>query len=725
MSNSPYFKLLGQQPGVQIDLQSRESESSGVPADQFVAMASRLHRGPIDRAFLVTRETAMQRAGRVQSNLVRPAFEARMQLSDVLDSGAAGVVVSRLASGAARKRYVGVDLEGLAVVPAVVASVVGPTSVNEGATATLTVQMSGGGGASWVPFGISGVSLLDIGVPVFGGGVTLSGGELSVPAGVSTFSISIPVLADLTTEGAETMTVSVGGISRSISINDTSLSAPPPTFVYNVSAPMGWQHPTNAYNVPYITHQGGSLLMHPGPNLERPIVAFTNTFGAGTYRVVATTPPDDQSDSNSIAVVRAGVVIGGASWPGAFDQSLSLSAGETIEVALVGGQYNGGGRYVTIEVFKLLPSGYVKVADGYNDFIASSGAPTATWAYFYRSNSGYPSGVINSAGPMTPIGGGPVPVSGVQSVSAVSATVAEGETAVFTVTMDGYNGASSLPFAIGGTVIGSDLDAPVFSEGVSLLSGSVLSVMYGMTTFTISIPVLIDSATDDLEVLTVSVGGVTASVTISDVPAPVAPSSYLLRMPFDGANGSTVFTDAGSNGIELTTVGSLQISTAQSVSGGSSLLCAGAGHLIGSHPSIAFGVGDFTIRCRVMSTSGSNNGSERGVFQFCTPGGLGASNAGNIALFATNTGWAFYRGMTPHTIIGPAPVVDVWYRIAISRKASVMRIFINGVKVSEFVNSHNFINSGFVVGCYYSLGYRWYGHIDELEVLSNGIEEDV
>lgn len=719
MSNSPYFKSLGQQPGVQLDLQSRESESSGVPADQFVAMASRLHRGPIDRAFLVTRETAMQRAGRVQSNLVRPVFEARMQLADVLGSGAAGVVVSRLAPSTARKRYAGIDLEGTAVLPAAVAGLVAPTSINEGQTLLVTVSMSSAAGASGVYFGLSGVSVLDVGTVSFGSGVSLSGGSLDVPTGVTGFVVSIPVLADLTTEGPEVLTVQVGSMSRTVTINDASVSAPPPDFVYDIEAPMGWQHPVNAYNVPYITHQGGALLMHPGPNLERPIVAFTNTFGAGTFRVVATTPPDDQGDSNLVAVVRAGSVVGEADWPVSFDQTLTLAASETLEFALIGGQYYGGGRFITVEVFKITGAGPIKVADGYNDFIASSGAPTATWAYYYRSNAGYPNGLINSAGPMTPIGGGPVPVSGVQSVVAVSATVAEGDAAVFTVTMDGNYGNSSLPFSIGGDVSGSDYGALVFSDGVSP-SDSVLSVGYGITTFTITIPVHIDGETDEAETLQLTVGGVSGYVGIEDVASSVA----ILDIPFDGANGSVVFTDAGQYGVALTTIGTLQISTEQSVSGGASLMCTGSGHIVGSHPAIAFGLGDFTIRCSVMSTDATNNGNERGVFQFCTDDGLLGSPSNNISLFATSTGWAVYRGFAPHIIVGSAPLTNTWYRITISRLGGVMRIFINSVQVAAFTNNHNFTGQSFVLGCYYSAAYRWRGFIDQVEVLGFGLEAD-
>lgn len=199
----------------------------------------------------------------------------------------------------------------------------------------------------------------------------------------------------------------------------------------------------------------------------------------------------------------------------------------------------------------------------------------------------------------------------------------------------------------------------------------------------------------------------------------------ILLLPFDGANGSTVFTDTGPLSISLATAGVLQISTAQSVTGGASLQNGGGGHLVGSHPSIAFRTGNFTIRCRARSTSSSNMTGERGLFQFCTPSGLLASASNNIAVFASGAGWALYRGNTPHLIVGTPPALDQWYRVTVSRKDGVMRLFVDGVKIAEFVSTHDFVNSSFVIGCYYSNAYQWIGFIDQFEVLAGGIEVDV
>lgn len=559
MSTSPYFKELRAQPGVRIDLEPPTAFELSAVADQVVGTVARLARGPIDRPFLVTRQDLEVRTGLARSNLVRAIHEARMQMADVMDSGGAGIVVARLVPATAVKRYVSVSLGGAGVV-SVVNVTAAPALINEGSSVSLTVQMSGSGGATGIPFSISGVSPLDIDDPVFGSGVTLVGGELTVPAGVSTFGITIPVLADQLTEGAESLTVEVGGISRTISVNDTSLSPPPPAFVIDQDSEAGWMHPTNQYGVPYIIPESGMLLMHPGPGMERPTLAFTNTFGAGTFNFTVSTQQDEQADGNYIDVVRGGSVIGSAdvsSW----DSSLALSSGEVIEFTLAGSQYHGGGRYVVVSISKVLSSGPVPVADAYADFMASNGRPTATWAYFYRSNINYPNGALNSAGPMLPIGQAPQPAT-VQSVAS-GGNVYEGGAAIFTVQMSTTAGALDIPFSISGVSAG-DIGTLAFSNGVTR-NGSLLTVPAGVYSFTITVPVLSDGVPDSGETMALTVGGASASVLVDDAAADpiLAMSPALWIDPSDAATlttaGNTVIgptinaiTDKSGNGRDLT-----------------------------------------------------------------------------------------------------------------------------------------------------------------------------
>ena len=56
--------------------------------------------------------------------------------------------------------------------------------------------------------------------PTFSNGVTLVGGVLTVPAGVTSFTVSYPTIVDALADTGETTTVTVGGVSATGTIND-------------------------------------------------------------------------------------------------------------------------------------------------------------------------------------------------------------------------------------------------------------------------------------------------------------------------------------------------------------------------------------------------------------------------------------------------------------------------------------------------------------------------
>ncbi len=95
------------------------------------------------------------------------------------------------------------------------------TSVNEGSSATFLLSTSNVAAGSSVAYTISGISAADI----VGG--ALSGNAVIASNGQAT--ITIPITADATTEGDETLTVTVQGKSAFTVIKDTSLS-PPATY---------------------------------------------------------------------------------------------------------------------------------------------------------------------------------------------------------------------------------------------------------------------------------------------------------------------------------------------------------------------------------------------------------------------------------------------------------------------------------------------------------------
>ena len=91
-------------------------------------------------------------------------------------------------------------------------------SGNEGSTATFTLTITNVASGTSVPYTLSGISAADI-----------SGGLLTGSAivnSIGTATISIGIFADNLTEGPETLTVTAQGKSASVTVNDTSKTAP-------------------------------------------------------------------------------------------------------------------------------------------------------------------------------------------------------------------------------------------------------------------------------------------------------------------------------------------------------------------------------------------------------------------------------------------------------------------------------------------------------------------
>ncbi len=103
-----------------------------------------------------------------------------------------------------------------------------PTSTSEGAIATFTLSTTNVAAGTSVPYTITGVSASDV-----------VGGQLSGSVNVGTNGqapISVPLVADLFTEGAETLTVTAGGQSASVTVLDTPPSPLIPTYSLSASS---------------------------------------------------------------------------------------------------------------------------------------------------------------------------------------------------------------------------------------------------------------------------------------------------------------------------------------------------------------------------------------------------------------------------------------------------------------------------------------------------------
>ena len=115
-------------------------------------------------------------------------------------------------------------------VPASVSAITS-LSATEGAALVYTVTLTATTvGSSTLAYALTGTaSGGDVGTPTFSAGVTLAGATLTVPGGVSSFTVTLPAVDDATVEGDETAILTIGGVSSTGTIVDNDSSLIPAT----------------------------------------------------------------------------------------------------------------------------------------------------------------------------------------------------------------------------------------------------------------------------------------------------------------------------------------------------------------------------------------------------------------------------------------------------------------------------------------------------------------
>lgn len=158
---------------------------------------------------------------------------------------------------------------------------------------------------------------------------------------------------------------------------------------------------------------------------------------------------------------------------------------------------------------------------------------------------------------------------------------------------------------------------------------------------------------------------------------------------FDGANGSTTFTDQIAGRTWGRTGTSIAISTAQSKFGGASLGTAAinSNYLTSDTPASDFtlGTGDFTIE--VWHRTPASFPSFYFIIDFRN--GL---NQAKPCLFY-QSGWVYYVSGAAR-ITGSTATVNTWYHLAISRVSGTTRLFVDGTQQgSNYTDSTNYVQS--------------------------------
>ena len=352
-----------------------------------------------------------------------------------------------------------------------VSSVTSPTAA-EGANLVYTVNLSNASAtATTFPFALGGGSAAaaDYTSATFSNGVTLAAGVLTVPAGVTSFTVTLPTVQDTLDEANETVPVTVGGVTGTGTITDDDAT----------------------------------------PSLAISDVSVNEGAGTATFTVTLSA---------------------------ASGQSVTVNYGTSNGTASAGSDYTAASGTLTFAPGVTSQTITVPIT---NDTVAE---PNET---FYVNLSAPTNAVIGDAlGVGTIIDNDLAPT--VASVSAASAT--EAGNLIHTVTLSNASSTPiSLAYSLGGgtATVGADYAAtPTFSNGVTL-SGGVLTVPAGVTSFTVTVASVNDTIDEPAETYSLTVGGVVGTGTITDDDA--APALTVSSVTVAENAGFAVFTVALSN----------------------------------------------------------------------------------------------------------------------------------------------------------------------------------
>lgn len=196
-------------------------------------------------------------------------------------------------------------------------------------------------------------------------------------------------------------------------------------------------------------------------------------------------------------------------------------------------------------------------------------------------------------------------------------------------------------------------------------------------------------------------------------------ANVALLLHFDGANGSTTFTDSSAEPHTVTAQGGAALSTAQSKFGGASLAVSGGAFAsVESSSRLGVATGDFTIEmgirpaaigsAEILINKADGTGAGYPFQSYITASGglvFRAYNAASQELFTiTSAGGLFNAGE--------------WAHIALIRSGSTFTAYIKGVSAGSATYAGALPLNSFAVsiGAYSNGAYPFNGHIDELRI---------
>ncbi|MBE7416662.1 MAG: tandem-95 repeat protein [Ideonella sp.] len=369
----------------------------------------------------------------------------------------------------------------------VLVSLIGPTSVAEGATTsayTVTLAQA---------------AVTPVTVNLTYGGTATDGTDytgvvsVTIPAGSTTATFTLPTTADGIDEPNETVVVSLGSISGG---GFEAIAA----------------HPTN--NSVTTTIVDGDAT----PSLSINDVTVNEAAGTATFTVTLSAASGQSVTVNYATAdgsATAGSDFGGAAGTLTFAPGVTS---QTITVSITNDALFEGNESFTVTL---------------------SGASNAS--------------IADATGVGTIIDNEAVPA--IASIS--SPTVAEGSNLVYAVALNNASATTTtFPFTLGGgSAATTDYTSATFSNGVTL-SGGVLTVPAGVTGFTVTLPTVQDTLDEPSETVPLTIGGVTGTGTITDddatptlavndVSVNEAAGTATFTVTLSAASGQTVTVDFG------------------------------------------------------------------------------------------------------------------------------------------------------------------------------------
>ena len=384
----------------------------------------------------------------------------------------------------------------------------GSSEVNEGSSATFTLSTTNVPAGAAVPYTLSGVSAADV-----SGG--LSGTAVINSSGVATISVNL--INDSLTEGAETLTVTAGGASASTTVNDTSKSVG----TYSLS---NNSYSVNEGSTAFFTLTTTNLAPStPIPYTLSGISAADVSGGlsgtavvnsSGVAAISATLLNDKLTEGAETLTVTAGgasasTVVNDTSKSVATyslsNNSYSVNEGSAASFTLTTKSLASG----TSVPYTLSGISAADVSGGLSGtaVVNSSGVAAISATLLNdKLTEGAETLTVTAGGASASTVVNDTSKSPTYSLSSASSSVNEGGTAVFTLTSKNVSGYTQIPYTLSG-ISTADLS-------FGSLTGSTYAYSSGVQT--INVYLRSDRATEGPETLTITVGDTSASVIIND-----------------------------------------------------------------------------------------------------------------------------------------------------------------------------------------------------------------